>query len=234
MGDPAVGEAANCLHSARWDLRCPELTNAAAAFFEKQPFHRVDPFVDHFWKTFWSYDPNDGRDITLTREMERRIVFRLDEQVFMLWSRPSNFMNTQADADRMQRILKRQREVTPHQRFRDDLKATFEGCNWKVKDYVFADFADWLEETPSAAPAWRLFWQTSEELTLNTQDSAKPGDIHDLMHASAAPYVDAVTLDGRFLNYARQAAAKLMRADAAINYGGKLFRSFSDIVKHFS
>ena len=100
----------------------------------------------------------------------------------------------------------------------------------QIKDEAFGTFADWLEKTPSAAPAWRLFWQVSEELTLNTEDSAKPGDIRDLTHLSTAPYVDALTLDGRFLNYTRQATAKLKGISSSVDYGDRLFRSFGEIV----
>ena len=215
------------------DLRCPELTNAVAAFARQQPYTSIGPFVKRFWQTFWSYDPTNGHDITLTRHLERQINFPLHEQVFMLWSRPANFMNTQADADRMQQILERQRRQTPQQRFRDDLRTAFETCNRRLREDAFEQFAKWLDDKPKIAPSWRLFWQVSEELTLNHHDRAKPGDVNDLTHVSTTPYVDGVTLDGRFLNYTRQATAKLRRLDPTIDYERKLFRSFAEIVQHY-
>jgi hypothetical protein len=212
------------------DLAGAELVNAVAAYAARTPLLEVRPFVDAFWQTFWSYDPSDGKDVVLTRQLERRVGFRLDEQVDMLWSQPENFMNTQAD--HMQQILNRQRLRTPHERFADDLVAAMRDGE-VIGESGIEHFANWLQERPRVAPAWRLFWQVSEELTLNREDVAKPGDVHDLTHVSAVPYVDAATLDNRFLSYARQAAGKLRRIDASIDYDEKLFPSFEAIVKHY-
>jgi len=215
------------------DLSRSELMNAAVAYTARSPPVAVRPFVDAFWQTFWCYDPSNGEDVAITRQLERRVGFRLDEQIDMLWSQPENFMNTQTGADRLQQILARQRRRTPNERFIDDLEAAL-GENDVSLESGFERFANWLQETPRAAPAWRLFWQASEELALNREDVAKPGDVHDLTHVLVVPYVDAATFDRRFLSYARQAAAKLRRIDASIDYEGKLFRSFEAIVKQYS
>jgi hypothetical protein len=215
------------------DLAAAELTNAAAAYAAHLPLVAPRPFVSTFWQTFWSYDRSNGEDVAITRQLERRVRFRLDEQVDMLWSEPETLMNTRTRADLMQEILDRQRLRTPHERFIDDLVAALSDCEMTGETNIDR-FANWLWARPRAAPAWRLFWQTSEELTLNHEDVAKPGDVRDLTHVSAVPYVDAATLDNRFLSYARQATAKLRRIDASIDYEGKLFRSFEAIVKHYS
>ncbi|MEK6374510.1 MAG: hypothetical protein AABO58_17635 [Acidobacteriota bacterium] len=215
------------------DLSRAELLHAVAAYAARAPAVAVEPFVEAFWQTFWEFDPSSGEDVAITRQLERRVGFRLDEQIDMLWTRPENFMNTQLTADSLQQILDRQRRRTPHERFTNDLVAASEDCE-TILGSDFEPFVKWLQETPRATPAWRLFWQASEELMLNREDVAKPGDVRDLTHVSVVPYVDAATLDGRFLSYTRQAAAKLRRIDASIDYEGRLFRSFDAIVKHYS
>jgi hypothetical protein len=211
------------------DLRCPELWLAARAFAESRPYVPFDPYVTSFWRTFWNLIPEDGKEVAQTRELELRVNFRLDEQIFMLWTRPENFMNTESDKQSLQSVLDAYRKRTPRQRFREDVEAAMNDCNGSL-ELDLDVFVAWLQDRPRVAPAWRFFWQTAEELTLNTTDLAKPGDLHDLLHLSATPYVDAVTLDGRFRSYARQATRKLRSIDDSIDYDRRLFGSFEAII----
>src|SRR5262249_39758813 len=87
------------------DIQARELQLAVDAFAaggEPQP---LDPYVSQFWRTFWPLQPSTLHDVLLTQEIERRVNFRLHDQVFMLWTEPINFQNQPALTARVQAIL---------------------------------------------------------------------------------------------------------------------------------
>ena len=211
------------------DIRCSELRNAVAARSNDAPYATPDIFVSHFWRTFWS-EPRDGHDIVLQRQLERTIDLRLWEQVFMLWSRPSNFINAPEHTASIQRILDRHRAAKKRrkERFREELREAVESCD--LSPDAVPLLASWINGDPKHCAGWRLYFEVLQAWIRNVTDVAKDGDLNDLTHVFAVPYVDLATLDGRFVEYCRQATAQLAKLDPTVTYAARLFPSFSAIV----
>jgi hypothetical protein len=212
------------------DLACAELFLADRARASGEEYPRFEPYVPTFWRTFWSLYSADGEDIVFRRELERRVAYRLDEQVFELWVRPDNFRNLAQHTTRLQNKIRSFREDSrPRKlRYRNELSDTLSTCEWGTTDVE--PLAKWLNASPTRAPGWRLTYEVLEQWRSNTGDDAKPGDIHDLTHVGCVPYVDAATLDGRFVTYVNQAAKEMRTRVPAIDYEHRVFRSFADMV----
>lgn len=89
-------------------------------------------------------------------------------------------------------------------------------------------FAEWLRQSPSICPAWRLMGETYTELAHNKNDKGQKGDPPDFAHVTITPYVDAITLDARVSNYVRIATQRLIQIDSNINYDRRIYRNLSE------
>jgi hypothetical protein len=204
---------------------------ARKAFAAGEEYPRFIPFRREFWQTFWPLVPEDGEEIVLTRELERRLNYRLDEQVFDLWTRSNNFRNLHAHTARLQRKMSAFRaDVRPRrERFRSELQDALD----EERGPDFEALAKWLSADATRAPAWRLLYEVLEQWRANKADDAKDGDLNDITHITFLPFVDAATLDGRFVTYVCQAAQQLRQRTAAIDYDRRVFRSFAEVIENF-
>ncbi len=213
------------------DIQCRELALAVAAFtagFEPQ---QLDPYVPQFWRTFVPLKAANFSDVVLIQEMERRVNFRLHDQVFMLWSNPTNFQNDKRTTVRLQHILDsvRANTTTARHQFKAEIAEALSVCKVAASDV--AGFEKWIRGKPSVAPGWRLHYEVLKEWAANVTDNAKDGDLNDVTHLFAIPYLAYATLDRRFVDYATRAARRLRHFDNSIDYELRLFRSFSEMVK---
>jgi hypothetical protein len=88
-------------------------------------------------------------------------------------------------------------------------------------------FSEWLHDKPLICPAWRLMAEMYSEFANNVKDRGQKGDPPDFAHVSVAPYVDAITLDGRVSNYVRIATRRLAQIDDRIDYDTRVFRNLA-------
>jgi hypothetical protein len=87
---------------------------------------------------------------------------------------------------------------------------------------AFDRFTHWLHDNGGACPGWRLFSQSCSEFCNNVHDQGGPGHANDFSHITAAPYVDAITLDRAMAHYCEQAATRL-RGRYPNNYEVSIF-----------
>lgn len=215
------------------DIQHRELKLAVEAFVVGSVPKPLDPYVSRFWQTFWDYEATSLHDVLITQEIERRVNFRLHDQVLMLWTDPINFQNKPSFTVRIQNILDgiRVDSGTALEKFNAEVPAALSGCGYATPP---VGFEAWLRTQPSVAPGWRLHYEVLQEWAGNTSDNAKDGDLHDVVHLFGVPYFDYATLDRRFVDYASRAAKRLQQIDASINYESRIFRAFGDIVNAIS
>lgn len=212
------------------DIQRRELWPALEAFGAGAMPRPLDPYVSQFWRTFWDYEQTSLHDVLLTQEVERRVNFRLHDQVFMLWTNPVNFQNQRSLMVGVQSILDgiRADTRTTREKFDAEVPSAMEACGFS---HPTVGFAAWLRSRPTVAPGWRFHYEVLQEWAANTTDDAKSGDLHDIVHLFGIPYFDYATLDRRFVDYASRATKRLREIDASINYDSRVFRTFGDIVK---
>jgi hypothetical protein len=215
------------------DLQTRELSVALGCFRRGKDYEPIDVVYKEFWRTFWPLEPKNGEETVLTRQLERIVGFRLDEQVRMLWSRPSNFINLPEHTDRLTRIMTRLRAENPSAQtfFIEQLLETLESGSITISREEVGAFAKWLWEGPERAPGWQLWVGVLEAWRMNTGDAPKAGDINDLTHTLAIPYVQAATLDKRMAAYARQAADRLHGSNARVDYGPRIYTSLQQFLR---
>jgi hypothetical protein len=216
------------------DIQCVELERAVKAFNTGGDPQPLDPYVSHFWQTFWDFEPKTFQDILNTQEIERRVNFRLHDQVLMLWTNRVNFQNRPELTVGVQRILNSIREnyQTAEEKFYAELPDALNSCGCLPAETPGLEA--WLRSTPSVAPSWRLHYEVLQEWAANTTDNAKAGDLHDVVHLFAIPYVEYATLDRRFVDYASRASKRLRQIDGRIDYGSRIFRNLADIINAIS
>ena len=95
-------------------------------------------------------------------------------------------------------------------------------------------FAPWIWKKPSRCPGIRFQYELYHEIARNTHDIAKDGDIRDLTHAAAVPYVDAITMDRRMSHYSLSVAKRLFDRDAATAYTGRIFPDASALLRQLT
>jgi hypothetical protein len=86
-------------------IQAGELQLAGEAYASRTEPQRFDPYVSHFWRTFWPLVQLTLEDVVLTHEIERRVNFRLHDQVLMLWTDSVNFKNKPELTGGVQAIL---------------------------------------------------------------------------------------------------------------------------------
>lgn len=91
------------------------------------------------------------------------------------------------------------------------------------------EFAEWLDKTPSACPAYKLFNDTYLEFCDNVRDEGDVGDESDYTHITAVTYVDAITLDRRMRGYCVAAARRLYNSGRVCeDYSKRIFRDLAE------
>jgi hypothetical protein len=211
-----------------------ELSAAAESYWADAAFPSHDPYVRHFWRTFWPLKPLTFHDVLLTQEIERRVNFRLHDQILMLWTDPINFQNKPELTARMQAILKsiRGNHDSPREKFDAEVGEAFRACGLQLPPRP--GFERWLRSCPSVAPGWRLQYEVLKEWAGNTSDTAKNGDLHDMTHVFGLPYVEYATLDRRFVDYVSRASRRLRHFDRQIDYDSRVFHDFRSLAAHVS
>lgn len=213
------------------DIHRLELTAAVEAFDTGGIPQPLDPYVSHFWRTFWDPEQTNFQDILFTQEIERRVNFRLHDQVLMLWTDPVNFQNKPWLTVHVQSILDdiRADTRTAREKFEAAVPDALKACG--CVPAAIPGFEGLLRSRPSVAPGWRLHYEVLQEWAANTTDNAKDGDLHDIVHLCAVPYLEYATLDRRFVDYVSRSAKRLRQIDTSINYDSRIFRSFGDLMK---
>ena len=211
-----------------------ELMAAGESYAADAAPQSPDPYVSHFWRTFWPLKPLTFHDMLLTQEIERRVNFRLHDQVLMLWTDPINFQNKPEFTARMQATLDAIRDDhrSARQKFDAEVPEAFSACGLHLPNRP--GFEHWLRSSPSVAPGWRLQYEVLKEWAGNTGDVAKDGDLHDMLHVFGVPYVEYATLDRRFVDYVSRASRRLRRLDQKIDYDSRVFHDFRSLAAQVS
>jgi hypothetical protein len=170
-------------------------------------------------------------EIRVENQIHDRLV---DINMELLRDNPDVFRNTQGQFDAYAPNFKFDRLHTLNFRtgnegvFRDAIGQTLKVIGLHPGNPLTAanlvnELTNWMKESPSVCPSWRLLGETYNEFVVNVTDKGRLGDEPDFRHVSVTPYVDAITLDATFRGYVRAACRRLSKLQESIDYRGRIF-----------
>jgi hypothetical protein len=191
-----------------------ELRAAATAFGEGHEPPAVDPYADALYGDYES--PHDTfDDVILKIDAERTLRFAgMRQRLLQLLTDKQGFGFSDEEQRRLRDEIHGQGEaVWDKHHFRRIVQRWLALTRIDMPEADRARFEDWLHEKASRAPAWRLFVESFRTLLADDPEAPAGTDIYDFSNLTIAPYVDAMVLPERVINFAAKAQRRLMRTE---------------------
>jgi hypothetical protein len=194
-----------------------ELHEAVDAFGERREPRRIDPYAEAFYGDY-ELGSDTFDDVILKIDAERTLRFAgLRQQLLYLLADKHGFGLSDEEEQRLRLSLHGDREsgaMWDKEKFRKALGRWLQLTHLALRDDAArAAFVDWLFERPSRAPGWRLFVDSFEALLSEDEEAPTRTDIYDFSNLTIAPYVDALALPARVINFVAKAQRRLMRRE---------------------
>jgi hypothetical protein len=182
------------------DLPRRELSAAIEAFETGRAVAPIDPYVEHFWETFWPVALPQARAVEARERLALLCRWSLAEQVEGLLMNRECLRFDDSNRDHLAESVDDDRERLKTRRgskksFMVGVKRQFVKHGWSAPSGGIDEFCEWVHDTPAAAPAWRLAHDVYEEYRCNLTTKIVKNDIPDFTHVHALPYATHVTLD---------------------------------------
>jgi len=202
-------------------IRRLEFTAAVRAFEAEAEAEQIDPFVPSWYRTYLTPGEQNHQDMLVN--------YRLADQVLPLVKGNSSiFRHKQLRAAYLQNAVSQDRAVEDavrrsRIRFENGVKEVLRRCNIPIPQRGITKFSHWLRANPARCPGWRLFHDSYLKYCSNVGDDVKVGDVSDWATIVYLPYIHAMTLDRRMVEYSGAAALNLKRLNAKIDYKARIF-----------
>ena len=191
-----------------------ELRAAVTAFGEGHEPPAVDPYADAFYGDYEArHDTFD--DVILKIDAERTLRFAgMRQRLLQLLTDKQGFGFSDEEQRRLRDEIHGQGEAAwDKHRFRRIVQRWLALARIEMPEADLPRFEDWLHEKASRAPAWRLFVESFRTLLADDPEAPNRTDIYDFSNLTIAPYVDAMVLPERVINFAAKAQRRLMRTE---------------------
>jgi hypothetical protein len=198
-----------------------ELREAVDAFMHGREPAPIDPYAEAFYGDY-ELGSDTFDDIILKIDAERTLRFAgLRQQLLYLLADKQGFGLSDQEEQRLRESLHYDREagaMWDKEKFRKALKRWMQLTHLELPDALAREqFQDWLFERPSRAPGWRFFVDSFEALLSQDEEAPTRLDIYDFSNLTMVPYVDAMALPPRVINFAAKAQMRLTRRDEDFN-----------------
>lgn len=205
-----------------------ELKAAVAAFENSKEPGTIDPFVRR-----WDYTFHDGES-----PAKDFVAYSIFEIVHTIAKRdPELMLSRKSLAERLRLQFATERQMptgvkkTAVQNFPDSVGRHLTARGLALPSAGIEAFGKWIYADLRRCPGFRLAYEMYHSIQANVADVPKDGDIPDIAHIYAIPYVDHITLDRRMCGYGRCVAKKLFRTNPVVNYEPRLFASLSELLR---
>jgi len=202
-------------------LRTPELgraefERALHAFERSIPIAQFDPYVEHWWETFWEVPPSIVCHIEPRAQIEYRNRLSLADQVeLLLHNRQCLAVGERHEAE-LQNVVSEDRARL--KTLRGSRKTFIAAVTTELLRYGRPEpsggverFADFIRSRTDVCPGWRISHDVYEEYRCNLTAVPQTNDIPDLSHVQILPYVSHATLDRAWRTRCRQARDRLAK-----------------------
>ena len=205
-----------------------ELKAAMGAFENRREPDTIDPFVRR-----WDYTFHDGES-----PAKHFVAYSIFEIVHTIAKRdPQLLLSRKALAERLRLQFAAERQMaagvkkTAAQNFPDSVARHLTARGLPLPNAGVEVFGKWIYADQRRCPGLRLAYEMYHSIQANVTDVPKDGDIPDLAHIYAIPYVDHITVDRRMCGYSRCVAKKLFKANPVVNYEPRLAASLEELLR---
>lgn len=216
----------NCLermphtYISLFKIRRLELEEAVNAFLKNREYIAINPFVNRFDHTAYSFQP------PITKYY---LSYSLSQIVFELWTDDPSIFKKSPKAAKLKSLMLSDRKLSNPKNHKNNFKETIRRdlALYKVQfqEDKVEEISDWIWQNPNRCPALRLGYELYHKILKNLRDLLELSDIEDFSHVSCLPYVNAITLDRRIRGYIKQVDHNLSKDNSS-----KVFSSLQEII----
>jgi len=210
------------------DIQEREVVSASEAFKNSGEPEAIYPYVKR-----WDYTLGEHPATALF------VNYRLDDLIYDIWHKnPRSLHFSEPESKPLKIFMGEQRKLrhsepkSDKRIFKENAAKWLDGAGISLTDIDHAAWGEWVYGNPKRCPALTLQFQVLREIVRNKGDKPKRGDIPDLAHVPALPYVDLATMDKRMVSYVTQASKILKQLNPQIHYESKLFKDFAALLNH--
>jgi len=196
-----------------------ELLNAIDAYYKKNEYKDIYPFVRRFDQTLEKYG-KPPTEILLDYSMSKIVWDLYNEDALDGFDKYAVKLRTVFSDER-----NLQKKPSLKRIFINTIKKHLLLFKLTPSPKRVESFAEWIYKKPTRCPSIRLNYEVFHEMVKNIGDIPKDSDLEDLLHIQCLPYVDFMTVDRRFYAYVSQAAKNLN-----VSYDSKIRRSAKEIL----
>ncbi len=194
-----------------------ELREAVDAFMHGREPAPIDPYAEAFYGDY-ELGSDTFDDVILKIDAERTLRFAgLRQQLLYLLADKKGFGLSEEEERRLRSSLHGDREsgvMWDKEKFRRGLERWMQLTRLELPDDRARErFEEWLFDRPSRAPGWRFFVESFEALLSEDEEAPTRTDIYDFSNLTIVPYVDAMALPARVINFAAKAQRRLMKRE---------------------
>ena len=205
-----------------------EINSAISAFGTQSSYQTIDPFVKRFDFTMRSTAASLRAtyrlaDIVSDMWQQSPEVFSADKQYPQLLAqivagdrRVPNRVRASQLQENFARVIERHLVISARAAGRPS-GSTF-GLIRPFPASQAPELATWIYSSPMCCPGLRLSYEVFHTFVANVRDTSKQSDLYDFAEIAVIPYVTAMTVDRRMLDYVRRAGRKLMHQDWSFKY----------------
>lgn len=198
-----------------------ELRVAVDAFIHGLEPASIDPYAEAFYGDY-ELGSDTFDDVIVKIDAERTLRFAgLRQQLLYLLADKHGFGLSDDEEERLRESLHGDREsgaMWDKEKFRKGLERWMQLTHLALPDDLAREhFENWLFDKPSRAPGWRFFVDSFEALLSEDEEAPTRPDIYDFSNLTIVPYVDAMALPSRVINFAAKAQRRLMRREEDFN-----------------
>jgi hypothetical protein len=199
-----------------------ELKSARRSFDSGRDYEPIDPFVPR-WDYTFQYHESAAKDYV------GYSLFNIVNDVSK--SNPQVLLHDRKFAEGLRNLFSNERQMprnikkSPSANFPSSVARHLQFYRLRTPVGGVDAFGKWIYADPTRCPGFRFCYEMYHAVQANLSDIPKDGDIPDMTHFYAIPYVHYATVDRRMHGYGVQVARGLSRVDPRIKYEQRLFRS---------
>lgn len=203
-----------------------ELAAAVTAFRGVGEPAAVDPYAEAFYGDYEA-GSDTFENVILKIDAERILRFAgLRQRLLLILADKHGFGFSEEEQRRLRDEIHSDNEIVwDKQHFRRTIDRWLALTRIEMTEDDRERFEQWLFARASRAPGWRFFVESFRTLLADDPDAPNRTDIYDFSNLTMAPYVDAMVVSARVINFAAKAQRRLMRNEPGFDLLSRLYPS---------
>lgn len=213
-----------------------EFRVAVEAFESGRPVREVNPYVNHWWQTFWQI-PGEYMSIVAPEKNALLNRMSLTEMIdYLVENSPEALRFGVADREALAESVEDDRRRLGTSRgskksFHAGVKNMFVRFGWPEPKGGIDAFCEFVRRDSRICPGWRISHDVYEEYRCNLTGAVTKNDIPDFSHVAVLPYVTHATLDRAWRTKCSQAKERAQRGGLWTDAYDRLYANLAEVLK---